>query len=125
MKLSSILVVDDCKADQFLSRNILEREYPDAEILEACDGLEALELLNGSDKKIDLIILDINMPRMNGHEFLTTYNQMSGENKSSVVVMLTSSDNLEDKEKSMAYDFVVDYFIKSMDKDDLLKLKNL
>ena len=125
MELSCILVVDDCEADQFLSRDILEKEYPGAEILEAYDGLEALEQLKESDKKIDLIILDINMPRMNGHEFLETYNQMSGENKTSVVVMLTSSNSIEDKEKSMTYDFVVDYFIKSLDKDDLLKLKNL
>jgi len=125
MERSCILVVDDCEADQFLSRHILEKEYPGAEILEAYDGLEALEQLKESDKKIDLIILDINMPRMNGHEFLETYNQMSGENKTSVVVMLTSSNSIEDKEKSMTYDFVVDYFIKSLDKDDLLKLKNL
>ncbi len=122
MKISCALIIDDSEGDQFLTKDLIQSEYPDAEVLQAYDGQEALEIIKQCNEDIDLIILDINMPRMDGHEFLKIYNEMSVQKKPPVVVMLSSSCHTEDKDKSMAYDFVVDYFVKALDKDDLFNL---
>lgn len=60
-----ILIVDDSKTDRMLISSIL-RDY---DLLTACDGLEAMEIIR-SNAGIDLMILDLNMPRMNGFEVL-------------------------------------------------------
>ena len=70
-----VLVVDDSESDTRLLREVLfERGFP-CSVTTAMDGDEALELLRGeggtsSRVKPDLIVLDINMPRLNGLDFL-------------------------------------------------------
>jgi len=59
-------------------------------VLQAYDGQEALEVLKDLDTQPDVIFLDINMPRMNGHEFLEEYSKW--DKCSVVIIMLTSSD---------------------------------
>lgn len=125
MNMSCILFVDDNEGDQFICLDLLESECPNAKILQAYDGQEALEILESSENKPDLIILDINMPRMNGHEFLKNYSQRSNVNRSSVVVMLTSSSQQEDRDKAMSYQCVIDFFTKPLEVEDIDKLKKL
>lgn len=61
----SILVVDDAEINRQILSTLLDREY---EIYEASDGLEALKVVESTP--IDIIILDLIMPNMNGIEFL-------------------------------------------------------
>ncbi|MFK7915412.1 MAG: response regulator [Pseudomonadales bacterium] len=110
MKLERILVIDDQPADQMLAKYAIQSYNPNAEILEAYDGVEALEILDSLALPPDIIFLDINMPRMNGFEFLEAY-RASAE-KIQVVVMLTSSDQEADKEKCEQYPFVAAYETK-------------
>ena len=64
-KLYSILTVDDNPNNLFTLRTLLESSL-DADVIEAQSGAEALEKI--SEQKIDLILLDIQMPEMNGFE---------------------------------------------------------
>ena len=64
--MQRVLIVDDSESVRVSLRAILERAG--FEVLESADGLEALELLQG-ESEIDMILLDINMPAMNGLEF--------------------------------------------------------
>lgn len=123
MQLARVLIVDDNDADQFISRYMFEAESPDTEILQAYDGQEALEVLAQADQAPDLIILDINMPRMNGYEFLAAYDALADAKKTSVVVMLTSSSREEDRNKALSYQCVIDYLCKPLDEDDIKSLK--
>lgn len=103
MQLRTVLIVDDSEADQYLNRfKILER-LPDAEIRTAYDGVQALTALRESDYVPDLILLDINMPRMNGFEFLEIYVDEFENSASSVVLMLTSSLLAADQERARSY----------------------
>lgn len=115
MVLSSVLVVDDSEADHFICDYILKKHNPDIEILTAQDGEEALAVLASADKPPQVIFLDINMPRMNGHEFLEAYASIYDPNKAPVVVMLTSSDQKQDVDSSMAYEAVIEYLTKPLD----------
>ncbi|MEP2981211.1 MAG: response regulator [Lentilitoribacter sp.] len=114
MTLLTVMVVDDSEADHFICNHTLKKYNPDINIIAAYDGQEALEILAAADVHPQVIFLDINMPRMNGHEFLEKYSEIYGEKNCSVVVMLTSSDQENDKQQSMAYNAVVDYFTKPL-----------
>jgi two-component system chemotaxis response regulator CheY len=65
-----VLIVDDSAAiRKILHRVLLQAEVPLGKVLEASDGLEALEKMK--DEKVGLILSDINMPNMDGIEFLS------------------------------------------------------
>ena len=99
-KISSILLVDDDETTNFVNQMLLEDMEATDQILTATNGEEALALIkqqcaNGSCPT--LVLLDINMPVMNGFEFLAAYDQLEIASKQSVVVvMLTTSLNPDD-----------------------------
>ena len=77
MTINCILVVDDNEGDQFLAEHLIKKYLPDTQQLKAYDGEEALRVIAESDVKPDIILLDINMPGMDGFEFLEAYNQLA------------------------------------------------
>lgn len=101
MELKQVLVVDDSEADQFLNRYRLLECQPDIQVRAVYDGLEALEVLRTPGYKPDLILLDINMPRMNGFEFLEAYTQEFSEQ----ICVLMLSSSLVDSDRSRAESF--------------------
>ena len=117
MEVSCVLVVDDSESDQFISKLTIESYDPNIVVLSAYDGEEALEMLASEECKPDLILLDINMPRMNGHEFLDQYNKKIDQQ--AVVMMLTSSEQEVDRERSIAYPCVKTYLVKPLDESQL------
>src|SRR5688572_18621027 len=108
-KLHCVLLIDDDEPTNFLNRMAIE----DLDCVEhikviqnAREALDYLALanqpapLNANYPKPELIFLDINMPAMDGWEFLNYYEALPEENKSSVIViMLTTSFNPEDELK--------------------------
>ena len=121
--MAALMIVDDSEADQFLSQNIIEEYDPEITILQAFDGQEALEILIDLEKQPDAIFLDINMPRMSGHDFLEEYTKW--ENQTTIIVMLTSSDQEADKERSQSYNCVKEFFEKPLNDSHLDILKQL
>ena len=116
MKITSILVVDDDENDQFICEYTIRKFDPSIRVLKAFDGTEALDILHAETP--DAIILDINMPVMNGFEFLDRYAQ-EFEVHAPVVAMLTSSHLGKDRERAMQYSFVKSYFEKPLQADHL------
>ena len=116
MKITSILVVDDDENDQFICEYTIRKYDPSIRVLKAFDGTEALDILHGETP--DAIILDINMPVMNGFEFLDRYAE-EFEVHAPVVAMLTSSHLGKDRERAMQYSFVKSYFEKPLQADHL------
>ncbi|MEO6734205.1 MAG: response regulator [Ferruginibacter sp.] len=107
-KLNCILVIDDDEATNFFTRMMLEESGCTEHIKIAESGAEALEYLTKSEVEKDnsghypvpnLIFLDINMPAMNGWEFLEEYKAINTTDKT-IVVMLTTSLFPEDELKA-------------------------
>lgn len=102
-KLSSILLVDDDGTTNFTNQMLLEDMGVAEKILVAHNGKEAIQVIkqaciDGSCPQ--LILLDINMPVMNGFEFLSSYKSLDITcNKSVVIVMLTTSLNPKDVDR--------------------------
>lgn len=123
MTFETAMIIDDSEADHFLAKDIIQKYNPNITILQAYDGEEALEILTTIEEQPDVIFLDINMPRMNGHEFLEQYN--TREKQAPVIVMLTSSDQEKDKERSQAYHCVKKYCSKQLDIEILKEISAL
>ena len=117
-----ILLVDDDEATNFLHKIMINDAGCAQGIHVAKNGKEAIEYLTnaieGKYPQPDLIFLDINMPVMNGWEFLDEYQKLSDEQKAKMVlVMLTTSINPDDYEKSKDYPDVAGFRNKPLSAD--------
>jgi CheY-like chemotaxis protein len=108
-KLNCILAIDDDEANNFFTRIILEDSECAKQVITLQSGRKALDYLakneTGKEPGIyfrpDIIFLDINMPAMNGWEFLEEYKKLP-VNGSTIIVMLTTSLFPEDRLKAAA-----------------------
>ena len=111
-KLKRILLIDDDVNTNFYNRILFEQAKVCDEILEFQNAEEGLEFLK-KENEVSLILLDINMPIMNGWQFLEAYEQLNKKQKEAIiVVMLTSSINMDDQEKAAKYDSVKKFIRK-------------
>lgn len=123
-KFKSILLIDDDLATNEFHRIILNHADVTESISTVFSGQEAIDYLTCSgDYKSegtnypqpDLILLDINMPGMNGFEFIEKYKEIKEKQKGkNIVVMLTSSINPEDKEKALKIEEISDFKSKPL-----------
>ena len=98
----NILLVEDDEIQQVNVRRALENAGVESELFVAADGREALEMLrSGLMPARRLVLLDVHMPRMGGIEFLRAVRNDPAL-KPLVVVMLTSSEEMEDKREALA-----------------------
>ncbi|MEP2736954.1 MAG: response regulator [Erythrobacter sp.] len=110
MHCRTILVVDDCDLTQMVIAMEIARFNPSVTIIEAFDGQEAMEKLREMSSPPEAIFLDINMPRMNGHDFLEAY--QAGSMEQGNVAMMSSSSLDEDRQRAEQYACVKHYFTK-------------
>jgi PAS domain S-box-containing protein len=110
--LIKILVVDDSAADRLIIKNMLS----DYCILTACDGVEALQVLEEHDG-INLLILDLNMPNMNGFQVLEFLKEDERFRKLRTII-LTNYDESENEIKGLKLG-AVDYIRKPIHMDSL------
>jgi CheY-like chemotaxis protein len=94
-RVITILLADDDADDRELTRLALREAKRDARLLTVGDGAELLDFLQQGDERPHLILLDLNMPRMNGHEALAKIKR-DPKLRSIPVVILTTSTREED-----------------------------
>lgn len=123
-KFKSILLIDDNAADNRYNQIILEEMDIVDEIKIAENGVEAIKMLENNDQdQPELILLDINMPKMNGWEFLETYKKLhADQDNKKIVVVLTTSMNPEDKKKADEISGVSEFNIKPLTPQMLEKI---
>lgn len=105
-RYKEVLLVDDNEADHFISRRIMQKVDLAENYVEVYNGEEALEYVRsggpgGASGQAELIFLDINMPRMNGWEFVDEFRRLPSELQTArIVMMLTTSNNDRDRTKA-------------------------
>jgi len=124
-KTVHIMLVEDDHVDVRIIKRALQKEKISNPIVVAKDGLEALAMLKGTEG-IDrvpwpfLILLDLNMPRMNGFEFLQVIREDKTLHNNIVFVLTTSAD---DADKVKAYEHhIAGYQVKSQVGNDFMRL---
>jgi CheY-like chemotaxis protein len=131
-KLNCILLIDDDIATNFINKKIIQKANIIEHIQVALNGREAIDYLcnQGKFESIEnkypqpqLILLDINMPVMDGWEFIETYRNLDIANKENIViVMLSSSFNPADKAKAESIPEISAFRQKPMSKEALLEI---
>ena len=121
--MPSILLLDDAKEDRFFVTYNLRKLAPDAQVHEFSYVEDALAFLRSPDRpKLDLLLVDINMPRANGFEFADAYLDLYPELRGDArVYIMTGSINPEDKARAEAHEAVRGYIEKPASQDALKK----
>lgn len=116
------VLIDDSKADLFIAKLILQKCNLNSEIVELNNGEEALTWFQANqDIQDTLVLLDINMPIMNGFEFLDGIKHLNFH--SSVhVYLLSSSTHPEDQKRGKDYDLVKSYIVKPIKRETIMEL---
>lgn len=133
---NSVLIIDDNDVDQYLIKRQLTENGITDQVFSSANGQEAIDFLSDYEQNKakyqdgfppGLILLDINMPLMDGFEFLNIFNKLREENDycaTPVVVFLTSSNDQSDIDQAMSFDFVKGYLHKPLEIDQLNNLIN-
>lgn len=118
------MLIDDENVDQRLYKRVINRSGLIREVLVFSYADEALEHLKANPEiEVDVIFLDINMPRMNGFEFLDAAAKDLGEGFTKVVVaMLTTSLSPADQQRAKSFDVVKVYIQKPLTTDHIAEV---
>lgn len=106
-------MIDDNELDLLISRKLISKQVSSLEFTEFNNAAEALQHLGSrEDNDFDIILLDLNMPEMNGWDFLEEYQKLPVHKAN--VYILTSSLDTRDKLRSKEYESVKGYFDKPL-----------
>ena len=121
-KLNLIMLIDDDTITNFLNELVINEMGITNQLIVTTDGHQALkEIMSHQRDGVlpDLILLDVNMPVVNGFEFLKKYNELDFQNKDfPLIVILTTSLNEGDKDKAKKLN-VKDYMSKPLTKENM------
>ncbi|MBC6993304.1 response regulator [Neolewinella lacunae] len=127
-KLKRVLLIDDSESDNFFHSRIIRKAGITDEIKVVYSGEEALEYLvtemvQGGFPSPTLIFLDINMPGMNGWEFLDEYDKLAVMHKGEIILtMLSNSIDSPDLEQAKVRGNVAGYYSKPLEEEYLLEI---
>ena len=127
-KFNEVYVIDDDKVFHFIIKKLFLKNNIDIKPSFYLNGLEAIE---GIKEKIDLgyslpdlILLDINMPIMDGWQFLDEFRKTNKEKeKQTTIYLISSSDSISDLNKAKEYqDQITEYMFKPVTVNDLSRI---
>ncbi|QNF33777.1 response regulator [Adhaeribacter swui] len=112
--MKKVMLVDDNMINNFITKKVISNVDEDLQVCDYTDAEQALNLLE--EVNPTLIFLDLNMPVMNGWQFLEN---MVARNMSHKVYILTSSTSELDRQRSTTYSNVVRFLNKPLAQDEV------
>lgn len=127
-KFNEVFVVDDDKVYHYILKKLLKKNNVNITSHFFENGHDAMEVLKSNSEKggamPDLILLDINMPIMDGWQFLEEFQKIKDTLlKDTTIYMISSSNSYVDLEKVKEFpEDVMDYFMKPVSYEDICKI---
>jgi len=125
MVLDHTWIVDDDAIFTFTTKRLLEMHHLTNRIEVFPDGLKALEKLQENEENNlsspNIILLDINMPLMDGWQFMDEFSLLE-DKKNILVYLVSSSIDPRDREKARRYKDIQDFVVKPISLDALIEL---
>jgi CheY-like chemotaxis protein len=130
-KYHTVMLIDDNEIDNLINQKMIEAASITENIYTHTGAKSAIEFLRNVEQLAvvdqvlpDVIFLDIDMPLMDGFQFLEEFDKLSSTiKKKCKIVMLTSSINPQDFSRSKKYDNVKLYLNKPLSHDNIVKLE--
>ncbi len=119
-RINKILLVDDNKATNFFNKQFLKKYGFEGEVAVKTNGLDAINDIK-NEEVADLIFLDINMPVMNGFEFLEKIQELEvyAQKKPLIAIMMGVELNSTDLEKIRMLDNIIVIHRKMLSNDSI------
>jgi CheY-like chemotaxis protein len=127
-KINAVFLIDDDAINNYINARLIKRLEIADDLIVSLNGREALNYLServaNSGDCPSLILLDINMPVMDGFEFVNSFKSLGGfDNKDEVVIyMLTTSENVKDIEKARKYPEISGLLNKPLTEEKIRKI---
>ena len=119
-----VMLIDDNSMDNFINKRLIESCEFASDIIICNSGKEALDYFNSGQEIPSLVFLDINMPEMNGFEFLEAFENLPADiHKQCKVLMLSTSESFKDLNKANKNRFVKKFLNKPLTIDVLKAIK--
>jgi PAS domain S-box-containing protein len=125
IKIKSVFLIDDDKITNFFHKNMLQKNSPFINICSFLKAKDALDMLKkmGKNELPDLIFLDLNMPEMDGWQFLEALQQFPSDVKNELnVIILSSSIFEEDINQTQNYSLVRNFLSKPLSVNEWKKV---
>jgi CheY-like chemotaxis protein len=123
----SVMVIDDMQFDRFVANHVITKFGFAEQVIQMESASDALRYLVSKEQSPDelpeVIFLDIQMPDINGYQFLDQFEKLPGSiTDHCKIIMLTSSIDIKDIKRANEYKLVKGYIVKPLDKEKLDKL---
>jgi CheY-like chemotaxis protein len=127
--IHSILLIEDNETDNYISRKLLEKNRISDEVTVTTSAMDALYYLDELQRKSqyfpEVILLDLNMPGMDGFTFLQNFSHYPRKlTDKCCIYILSSSSDPKDIHKAKRNRFVKEYFVKPLSNDKIEKISN-
>ena len=123
--MKRVFLIDDDEVFVFLTKKVIERSGVDVELTVFSNGQEAMEHIKGiagdESKLPDVILLDLNMPVMDGWDFLSTYQEVEVA-KFIAIYIVTSSISPYEVERAKHIKEVKEFIVKPIAKEKFIEI---
>lgn len=121
-----ICIVDDDPLFQYVTKRMIDKVLSNYHLLQFTDGGQAIaylkENLGNAENLPQLIFLDINMPGLNGWQFLEEFKTLQIGNYLPVIYMASSSTDNTDINKAKTYEELFGYIVKPISREELVEI---
>ncbi|MDO8994617.1 response regulator [Daejeonella sp.] len=126
-QIPNFIIIDDSRLDCFIAEKIIQNSGTYSSVKSYMEATEAYEAIKngliGDDSIITIIILDIQMPVMNGFQFVEVFEQLPKEIQSKFAIFLFSSSiNENDKNRLENYPSIIRFYSKPISKDTVAQM---